>query len=145
MSRHFIWSFGVAALVTLSGCSNAPLGEDAAVVSRLKTADSAVVERRYVKPESGKTYLRILTHGPEETQQLVVAMLSAKRDRHSYGDSATRNTVKFYCKTEPLVKIDTGGDVFVINDTQYKAQSQVLSKLVDEPLDAASEMEVKSR
>lgn len=125
----------------MAGC-NAKLGEDDSVSALIKTADSAVVERKYTKPGSDQYYLRILSYGQLETRQLASALLIAGRDRGSCPEPL--NTVKFYCKSEPVAKIETRSGVFIYLDKQYRSASQVLPELVDAALEAAPEMEVKA-
>lgn len=142
MSKCLCFMFAALAGLVLTGCSSR-LGENTAMSTLLKTADSAIVERKYTKPGSDKVYLKLLTYGPDETGQIVSAMLGAGSGRGSCQEPV--NTVKFYCKSQPVAKIETSSDVFVLLDKLYRSKEQVLSKLVDKAVEGASELEVNTR
>jgi hypothetical protein len=142
MSRSILIVFGSVAAVLLSGC-NAPLGKDSEVTTLLKAADRSVFEMRYRKTGSGKTFSKRLEYGKPETQQIVGALLGAKRDRGVY-DTAKFYVVKIYSEAKCIAEIRTGSGLFVFRGKQYRDESGTLSKLVDGPLDSAREMEEKS-
>jgi len=83
-----------------------------------------------------------MSYGQLETHQLANTLLGARRDRGSC--PGLLNTVKFYCKSEPVAKIETRSGVFVFLDKQYRSASRILPELVDAALETAPEMEVKA-
>ena len=143
MNRRIFVIVGAFMTILGSGCDTSP-GGDSDVAVLLKTTDGSVLEMRYGRTRSDRSFMRRVQYGQPETQRIASALLAAKRDSGVYDTPVPLHIVHFYAGSNRVAEIGTCSDLFVFRGKQYRDESGTLSKLVDAALDSAQEMEEKT-